>query len=170
VILISESHGDSNRYTPYRGKPDQHATCIPCLVHVWSQTIHISRGQHIATFREVINNDGQSHHSREKGPPTQSTTRRLPDPWVRTKFLSWASHWSSGDKTTPVDVRLLGLLGLYHQHDIGTFNTCSRGPTHWSLIDTSGGYSLEGTGFPHTTLRPSQPTVSPFHLRAPPDL
>jgi hypothetical protein len=25
-LLISESHGDSNRCTPYRGKPDQHAT------------------------------------------------------------------------------------------------------------------------------------------------
>jgi hypothetical protein len=25
-LLISESHGDSNRYTPCRGKPDQHAT------------------------------------------------------------------------------------------------------------------------------------------------
>jgi hypothetical protein len=23
-LLISESHGDSNRCTPYRGKPDQH--------------------------------------------------------------------------------------------------------------------------------------------------
>jgi hypothetical protein len=25
-LFISESHGDSNRCTPYRGKPDQHAT------------------------------------------------------------------------------------------------------------------------------------------------
>jgi hypothetical protein len=25
-LLISESHGDSNRYTPCRGKPNQHAT------------------------------------------------------------------------------------------------------------------------------------------------
>jgi hypothetical protein len=25
-LLISESHGDSNRCTPYRGKPDQHDT------------------------------------------------------------------------------------------------------------------------------------------------
>jgi hypothetical protein len=25
-LLISESHDDSNRCTPYRGKPDQHAT------------------------------------------------------------------------------------------------------------------------------------------------
>jgi hypothetical protein len=69
-----------------------------------------------------------------------------------------------------IDGKLLGLLGPYHQHAIGTFNTCSRGPTHQSLTDTDGGYNLEGAGFPHTTLRPSQPAVSPFHLRAPPGL
>jgi hypothetical protein len=68
------------------------------------------------------------------------------------------------------DDKLLGLLGPYHQHVISTFNTCSRGPTHRSLIDRGGGYSLEGAGFPYTTPRPSQPTVSPFHLRAPPGL
>jgi hypothetical protein len=55
AILISESRGDSNRCTPYRGKPDQYVTRIPRLVRVWSQNICISRGQHIATFREVIN-------------------------------------------------------------------------------------------------------------------
>jgi hypothetical protein len=44
------------------------------------------------------------------------------------------------------------------------------GATHRSLIDTGGGYSLEGASFSHTTPRPFQPTVSPFHLRAPPDL
>jgi hypothetical protein len=27
-LLISESHGDSNRCTPCRGKPDQHATYV----------------------------------------------------------------------------------------------------------------------------------------------
>jgi hypothetical protein len=33
-----------------QGKPDQHATRISHSVHVWSQTIHISRGQCIAIF------------------------------------------------------------------------------------------------------------------------
>jgi hypothetical protein len=51
-----------------------------------------------------------------------------------------------------VDNQLLGLPGLYHRHEIGTFTTCSRGPTHRSLSDTGGGYSLEGDNFPHTTL------------------
>jgi hypothetical protein len=69
-----------------------------------------------------------------------------------------------------VNNKLLGLLGSYHQHAIGMFNTCSREPTHRSLTDTGGGYNLEGAGFPHTTLRPSQSIVYPFHLRAPPDL
>jgi hypothetical protein len=69
-----------------------------------------------------------------------------------------------------VDGRLLGLLGPYHQHAISTLNTCSRGPTHQSLTDIGGGYSLGGAGFPHTTPRPSQPAFSTFHLRAPPGL
>jgi hypothetical protein len=69
-----------------------------------------------------------------------------------------------------VDDKLLGLLSLYHQHAIGTFNTCSRGPTHRSLTDIGGGYNLGGADLPHHTPRPFQPTVSTFHQRAPPGL
>jgi hypothetical protein len=69
-----------------------------------------------------------------------------------------------------VDNRLLGLPGPYHQHAIGMFNICSRGPTHRSLTDTGGGYNLRGAGLPRTTPWPYQPAVSPFHLRAPPGL
>jgi hypothetical protein len=64
----------------------------------------------------------------------------------------------------------LGLLGPCHHHAIGTFNTCSRGPTHRTLIKTGGSYNLKGADFPHTTPQPSQSMVSPFHLRAPPSL
>jgi hypothetical protein len=66
-----------------------------------------------------------------------------------------------------VDDKLLGLPGPYHQHAIGTFNTCSQGRTHRSLTDTVGGYNLGDADLPHHTLRPSQPTVSTFHPRAP---
>jgi hypothetical protein len=75
-----------------------------------------------------------------------------------------------GQSQASINGRLLGLLDPYHQHVTGTFNTCSRGPTHRSLTDTCVGYNLGGVGFPHTTSRPSQLVVSPFHLRAPPDL
>jgi hypothetical protein len=69
-LLISESYGDSNRYTPCRGKPDQHATCFSLSVRVWSTTIHISHGPHIATFHTVINRFEQIHYTPEEGLPT----------------------------------------------------------------------------------------------------
>jgi hypothetical protein len=77
---------------------------------------------------------------------------------------------SSGEKSTPVDNRLLGLPGPHHWHAIGTFNTCSRGPTERSLIDTGGGYNLGGVGLPHTH-SPTFPFSCPhFPLMAPPGL
>jgi hypothetical protein len=87
-LLISEGHGDSNRCTPCRGKPDQHVTRFPRSVHVWSKTIRISCGPHIATLCEVVNRVEQGHCSREKGLPTQSTAHRLTDRRVHTQFLS----------------------------------------------------------------------------------
>jgi hypothetical protein len=69
-----------------------------------------------------------------------------------------------------VDDWLPGLPNPYQHHEIGTFNTCSWGLTHRSLTDIGGGYNLGGAGLPHTTPRPSQPTISTFHLRAPPGL
>jgi hypothetical protein len=62
------------------------------------------------------------------------------------------------------------MQGRKHQHASDTFYTYSRGPTHRSLTDIGGGYSLEGTGFPRTTTQPSQPAVFTFHLRASPGL
>jgi hypothetical protein len=75
-----------------------------------------------------------------------------------------------GVKPPSIDGSLLGLPDPYHQHAISTFNTCSQRPPHRSLTDTGGGYNLGGANFSHTTLQPSQPVVSTFHLRAPPDL
>jgi hypothetical protein len=48
-------------------KSDQHATRIPRLVRVWSQTTRISCVQCIATFRVVINKVEQGYCSRKKG-------------------------------------------------------------------------------------------------------
>jgi hypothetical protein len=76
-------------------------------------------------------------------------------PWIRGERFQ-----PNGYSTT------LAYWAHKHQHAIGTFNTCSRGPTHRSLIDIGRGYNLGGSDFPHTTPCPSQPTVSNFHLRA----
>jgi hypothetical protein len=54
-----------------------------------------------------------------------------------------------------------------HQHTIGTFNTCSRGPTHRSLTDTSRRYNLGGADLPHTTPRSFQPIILHFSPKGP---
>jgi hypothetical protein len=77
---------------------------------------------------------------------------------------------SSGEKSTSIDNRLLGLSGSYHRHTIGTFNTCSRGPTERSLIDTGGGYNLGGVGLSHTQSATFPTSCLPFPLVAPPGL
>jgi hypothetical protein len=169
-LLISESHGDSNRCTPCRGKPDQHDTYAS---HTSPHTLDVRflravpvRGNLPCAADRV----GRSHCSREKGLLTQSLARRLTDPRVRTQFLSRANQWSSGESQTPINNMLLGLPGPYHWHAINMFNTCSWGPTERSLIDTGGGYNFEGAGLPHTH-SPTFPTgCLPFPLVAPPGL
>jgi hypothetical protein len=77
---------------------------------------------------------------------------------------------SSGEKSTPVDNWLLGLPGPYHRYAMGTFNTCLRGPTERSLIDTGGGYNLGGAGLSHTHSSTFLTSCPHFPLIAPPDL
>jgi hypothetical protein len=70
-------------------------------------------------------------------------------------------------RQAPDDDQLLGLPGLYHRHGIGTFNTCSWGPTERSLIDTGEGYNLGGAGSPHTHSLTFPTSCPHFPLMAP---
>jgi hypothetical protein len=75
-----------------------------------------------------------------------------------------------GVSQAPDDDQLLGLPGSYHRHVVGTFNTCSWGPTEQSLINIGRGYNLGDAGSPHTH-SPTFPTSClPFPLVAPPGL
>jgi hypothetical protein len=125
-----------------QGKPNQHATRIPCLVRVWSQTIRISCGQCIATFHESPTDLDRSYYSQEKGIPDYTLSTSA-DRSVRLHPVSLPLSTKEvvGLSQASVDSRLLGLSGLYLRHAIGTFNTCSCGPTHRSLTDTGGGYN-----------------------------
>jgi hypothetical protein len=149
-----------------QGKPNQHATCFPRFVHIWPLTIRISRGLRIATFHESSTVLDGYYCSREKSAPDSASQPG----WVaRRTHLSFSPNTANevvGLNEESVDDRLLGLLGLYHQHVISTFNTCSWGPTHRSLTDTGGAYNLRGYDFPYHTTYLSQPTVLHFHLRA----
>jgi hypothetical protein len=99
-LFISESRSNSNRCTPYRGKPDQHDTRFPCSIRIWPSSIRISRGPHIATFCTVINRFKQIYCPQEEGVPTQSTALRLADLRVRTQLLSHNSQWSCGETSS----------------------------------------------------------------------
>jgi hypothetical protein len=77
-LFISESHDDLNRCTPYRGKPDQHATYAshtsPHMSDVRFLRVVPIRGN----LSRVIDRVEQAHFSREEGLSTQSTMHRWP--------------------------------------------------------------------------------------------
>jgi hypothetical protein len=149
-------------------RPTRH-TSSTLSPHMVQDHTYLTRSTHSNPSRDT-NSVGQSHCSWEKGLSTQSIARWLIDLWVYTQFLSRASQWSSGESQTAVDSRLRGLPGPYHRHAIGTFNTCSRGPTHRSLTNTDGGYNLGGAGLPHTHSLTFPTSCLHFSLRALPGL
>jgi hypothetical protein len=162
AILIFESHSDSNRCTPYREKLDQHDTYA---THTSPRMPGI-RFLRVVPIRDnlswIIDTLEQGDSSREKGLPTQSTARRLTNPWVRTQCLSQANLEAVGEKPSIRRWQATSLTGPISP-------TCDRyvqyllaGASHRFLTNIGGGYSLEGASFPHTTSQPSQPMVLPF--------
>jgi hypothetical protein len=90
--------------------------------------------------------------------------------WVASFLLPCDSPGVGERGFGPMVTQLHQLTRSYHQHAIGTFNTCSRGPTEWSLTDKGRGYNLGGAGLPHTH-SPNFPTsYLRFPLKAPPSL
>jgi hypothetical protein len=82
-------------------------------------------------------------------------------------FSPEPANEAGGVSQAPVGDQLLGLPGPYHRHVIGTFNTCSWGPTHQSLTDTGGGYNLGGAVLPHTHSLTFPTSCLPFRPKGP---
>jgi hypothetical protein len=70
------------------------------------------------------------------------TKNRLAQPssWVISFFLLHDNFGVGERGFSQVVTQLHRLTRPIYHHAIGMFNTCSRGPTHWSLTDTGGGY------------------------------
>jgi hypothetical protein len=94
-LLISESRCYSNWCTPCREHLINMTSTLPTPVHVRPAYAFSGQSPYMTTFYESSTDLNGSHCSREKGLPTQSTARRLTDPWVRTQFLSEANQWST---------------------------------------------------------------------------
>jgi hypothetical protein len=164
-LRIFESHGDSNRYTLCWGKPDQHAMYAS---HSSPRTpcVHFPRAVPIRDNLSLA-------PTKSKQAPTPGRSlgnQRQTSPAI---ILGGIIHppmrqpWSRGERFQPNGYTATLALDPYHQHVIGTFNTCSREPTHRSLTDIGGGYNLGGVGLPHTH-SPTFPTSClPFPPKGP---
>jgi hypothetical protein len=140
---------------------------LPARVHVCHSYASCGQSPYVATFHtDPIELNGYITPEKKCFPLHLSV--RLSGPRNMPQFLSQHNHWSSALKPSIYwRICYIGLLGPHRQHVINTFNTCSWGPTHWSLTDTSGGYNIEGVDFPHHSSHPYQSTVLRFPLWVP---
>jgi hypothetical protein len=168
VTHIRESLWFESMYTLQRKiRPIRHtlSTLSPCMVH---DHTYLTRSiySNLSYSRQQIWTDPL--HLRRRPPDIIHSTTTI---WFVGPYLASLhnSQRAVGKSQAPVDNRLLGLPSSYHRHAIGTFNTCSRGPTERSLIDTGGGYNLGGSGLPHTHSPTFLISCPHFPLVAPPD-
>jgi hypothetical protein len=141
VTHIRESRWFKSMYT-LQGKPDTHDTYASCAGPRTPPYAFRGQSPYVATFHAdptKLNRFTAPEKKVLQTPPLSPVEWPMGPP----QFLSQHNHWSSALKPNICwRANYIGLLGTYHQHVIGTFNTCSRGATHRSLTDTGGGYNL----------------------------
>jgi hypothetical protein len=159
-LLISESHGDLNRCTPCREKPEQHATYA-------SHSSPRMLSAHFLWAVPICDNLSLAPAKSKQAPtPGRSLdNQRQTDPTVVLGALilpPMRQPWSRWRVFDPMVTHLLQLTGPISSACDRYVQYLLAGPTHRSLTDIGGGYNLGGAGLPHTTPRPSQPAVSTF--------
>jgi hypothetical protein len=169
-LLISDSHDDSNRCTPCRGKSDQHDTYAfhtsPCTPGVRFLRAVPIRGN----LSRVINRVDRVTAPEKKGSRHNPQHVGWPIREFVPSFSPKPTNEAVAKAKTSINSRLLGLPDPYHRHAIDTFNTCSWGPTERSLIDTGRGYNLGGADLQCTHSLTFPTSCLPFPLVAPPGL
>jgi hypothetical protein len=139
-----------------------------CPAYAFHASPHIPRVRFLRAVHvhgnllQAINNIGRTLLLLRKRAP-DTTPTRLSDPRVRHPFLSQHNHWSSNESQESVDNRLRQftwpiITSMWWVRSILSHG----GPTHQCLTNIGEGYNLGGAGMPHTTPRPSQPTVIHF--------
>jgi hypothetical protein len=138
-LLISESRGNSNWCTPYRGKPDQHNTyashaspCTPSVRFLWAVSV-------CGNLLWVTDRVGQILLLPGKSAPDSTSQPSWVVHGTHLSFSPNPANKAVGLSQASVDGRLLVLPSPYHRHANSMFNTCSRVPTPRSLTDTGGG-------------------------------
>jgi hypothetical protein len=135
---------------------------LPVPVHVHQAYASCRQSPYVATFHaDPAELDGCT--APEKKCSRLHLSTRLSGPRDLPQFLSQQNHLISALQPSIYWQHAILIYWAHkHQHAIGTFNTCSRGPTYQKLIDTGGGYNLARANFAHHCPRPSQPMVLQF--------
>jgi hypothetical protein len=155
LLLISKSHNDLNRCTPYREKPDQHVTYAshgsPRMPRV-----HFLRAVPVRdNLSWVIDRVEQTHCSREEGLPTQSTARRWLIRGSVPSFSLEPANEAVGVKPSIYRRPATRLTGPITPVCDRYIQYLLAGPTERSLIDTGGATTLEVPAYHLPTSRPS---------------
>jgi hypothetical protein len=155
---------------PTGENPTNTSCTLPASVHVCPTYAFYEQSPYVATFHESSIELSRPTTPEKKG--SRHNPQRAADRSAGPYPASLPSQPMKqlGQRQASINSRLLGLLGSYHQYAIGTFNTCSWGPTERSLTDTGGSYNLEGVGLPHTHSLTFLTRCPHFPLVAPPDL
>jgi hypothetical protein len=130
---------------------------LPTSVHVHPAYASCGWTLYGATFHESSTELSRPTAPENKGSRHihSAPTDRSTGPYPASLSSQPGKQW--GQSQASISGRLLGLLGPYHQHVFGTFNTCSWVPTPRSLTDTGGGYHIKNIRIA-TTLSPSFPS------------
>jgi hypothetical protein len=166
-LLISDSHGDSNRCTSCREKT--------------RPTLYVRFSHQSMYARRTLPTGGprmwQPCASRQQGWTDALLLRKsAPDSTSQPSWVVHGTRLSSSPSIAidavclrqgPIDGRLLCLPDPYHRYAIGAFKTCSWVPTPRSLTDTGGGYDTKILKWPQHSPRPSLLSVPLVPLNGP---
>jgi hypothetical protein len=124
-LLISESHGDSNRCTPCRGKLDQHNTYASHANPLMPSVRFLRAVPVCCNLLRVVDRVGRILLLPRKSAPDSTSQPGWVALGTRLSFSHKTVIEAVGLSQAPVNDRLLGLPGPYHRHVIDMFNTCS---------------------------------------------
>jgi hypothetical protein len=164
-LLISESHGDSNRCTPCRVKPDQHVTYASHSSSRMFDVRFLRHSPYVTTFHWLPRSRNMPLHPEE----VLATKDRLSrsSSWVTSFILSCDNPGVGERRFGPMVTQLHQLSGLILPACDRYVQYLLTGSTERSLIDTCGGYNLGGVGLPRTHSLTFPISCLRFSLRAP---
>jgi hypothetical protein len=143
ITHIRESRRFESIYTLQGKTRPTHHVCFPCQSTYAHRTLPAGSLRMWQPFTSHRQSWAGPLLPRKRAPDTihSASADRSAGPY-QVSLLSQPMK-QCGQNQASTDGRLLGLLGPYHQDAIDTFNNCSWGPTHRSLIDTGGATTLE---------------------------